>query len=194
MRREFKLSVFDHNLLSEARAADMAEYFVGALDTPKDEKFLRIRGRYYRTWVAIGASMGFDPDTIVTIRINDVLSRHFSAEPVADPMIMEDIGDGFASGSDRVPVAGVVTPFVPKAFDSSPGDNIKPLENARNVEAIKMCEGVLQRLKAGDSVAFAYVEVMRGHNVATGYSGGTTYHLLNSGAARLAHRIAASED
>lgn len=71
---------------------------------------------------------------------------------------------------------------------------IQTIEVVKNGEAISMCEAVLERLRSGESVAFGFVEVRRGRTVGTGWSRSEVYHLLNSGAARLAHRLASSED
>ncbi len=59
-----------------------------------------------------------------------------------------------------------------------------------NKDAIEMIEGLLERLKAGESVAVAFVEVFRDRSVAHAWSDSASYHLLNSGAAGLAARIA----
>lgn len=64
----------------------------------------------------------------------------------------------------------------------------------KNDEAIAMCEIVLERLRTGESVAFGFVEVTRERTVTIGWARSEVYHLLNSGAARLACRIAAEND
>lgn len=56
--------------------------------------------------------------------------------------------------------------------------------------AIEMVEGLLERLRSGEAVAVALVEVKADGFVATGYSKSRHYHHLNSGAATLAHRLA----
>lgn len=63
-----------------------------------------------------------------------------------------------------------------------------------NPDAIALVEGLLARLRSGEAVAVAFVEVCRGQLVATEYDCGREYHALNSGAARLAHRLASVED
>lgn len=68
--------------------------------------------------------------------------------------------------------------------------NLAKIDIPKNQDAIELCEGVLERLRSGESVAFGFVEVLRGHRVVTGWSKSEVYHLLNSGAARLANRIA----
>jgi hypothetical protein len=57
-------------------------------------------------------------------------------------------------------------------------------------EAIELVDGVLARLKSGESVAAAIVEVKPGGLVAQGWSGGPYHHELSSGAATLAWRLA----
>jgi hypothetical protein len=65
--------------------------------------------------------------------------------------------------------------------------------NEINEVAVQEVEGLLERLKSGDSTAVGVVEVKRGNYVATFYVAGRHYHELNSGAARLANRIAREE-
>lgn len=60
----------------------------------------------------------------------------------------------------------------------------------RNDDAIQLVEGLLERLRSGEALAVAIVEVQKGGNVATAFSKGLHYHALNSGAARLAARLA----
>lgn len=60
----------------------------------------------------------------------------------------------------------------------------------RNEDAIQLVEGVLERLRSGEVLAVAVVEVQKGGNVATAFSKATHYHALNSGAARLAAQLA----
>lgn len=62
-----------------------------------------------------------------------------------------------------------------------------------NDDAIALVEGLLERLKAGEAVSVAVVEVLKSKTVATAWSDSPdgNYHLLNSGVARLAHRLAA---
>lgn len=71
------------------------------------------------------------------------------------------------------------------------GTLLRVLPPARmpNRDAIDMVEGLLSRLKAGDSVAVAFVDVKPGGYVATAWACGGHYHALNSGAAILAARL-----
>lgn len=61
-----------------------------------------------------------------------------------------------------------------------------------NADALKLVEDVAGRLRSGESIAVALVEVRKGREVATAWSQSPdgSYHLLNSGAARLAARLA----
>jgi len=61
-----------------------------------------------------------------------------------------------------------------------------------NTEALKLVEDVAERLRSGESIAVALIEVRKGRTVATAWSQPPdgAYHLLNSGAARLAARLA----
>lgn len=61
---------------------------------------------------------------------------------------------------------------------------------AINQEAIDLVEDVLARLRCGESLAVGIVEVRRGRTVATAFSFADCYHETNSGAARLAARLA----
>lgn len=63
-----------------------------------------------------------------------------------------------------------------------------------NDDAVHLIEDVLERLRRGESIAVAVVEVMKAGNVATAYCKSQSYHHLNSGAARLAARLASAED
>jgi hypothetical protein len=65
-----------------------------------------------------------------------------------------------------------------------------------NEDAADMLRQLLARVESGEALAIAVVEVMRGGGVATGYSNSRSgnYHALNSGAARLANRLAAVAD
>lgn len=53
---------------------------------------------------------------------------------------------------------------------------------------------LLERAKAGEILDMAYVIALRGRNVQCGVSTGSEYHLINSGAARLAAKLAAMDD
>lgn len=61
-------------------------------------------------------------------------------------------------------------------------------------DIIDLLEEALERAKAGESVGIGIIEVRVGRTVATALSYTDCYHLLMSGAARLAHRLAAQED
>ncbi|MGE0751850.1 MAG: hypothetical protein AB7F39_06685 [Variibacter sp.] len=62
-----------------------------------------------------------------------------------------------------------------------------------NMDAIKLAEEALHRLKSGRSCALAVVLVDEDGCVTAAWSRSTSYHQLNSGAARLAARIALQE-
>lgn len=71
--------------------------------------------------------------------------------------------------------------------------NIVPLvavTDVVNSDAIELVEEVLSHLRSGEAVAVAIVEVLKAGNVATSYCASQSYHQLNSGAARLAARLA----
>lgn len=60
---------------------------------------------------------------------------------------------------------------------------------------IDAAERLMAKIKAGEVIGMALVEVRRGGDVATFYSQSTAcYHALNSGCARLADRIARDYD
>lgn len=60
---------------------------------------------------------------------------------------------------------------------------------------VSRVEGLFERVASGEVTGIAVVEVMRGGVVATWYdAAGGGYHYLNSGCARLAHRIAGEVD
>jgi len=69
-------------------------------------------------------------------------------------------------------------------------------EREVNGDAAEMLRALLGRIESGEAIAVAFVEVKRAGVVATGYSNSRNgcYHALNSGAARLAHRLAAVSD
>lgn len=69
-------------------------------------------------------------------------------------------------------------------------------EREVNGDAAELLRGLLARIESGETVAIAFVEVQRAGMVSTAYSNSRTgcYHALNSGAARLAHRLAAVGD
>lgn len=58
-------------------------------------------------------------------------------------------------------------------------------------EVIEFLEAALERARSGDIIGVALVEVSKGRDVAFDHVG-ESYHLLNSGAARLAARLAIS--
>lgn len=55
---------------------------------------------------------------------------------------------------------------------------------------IAALEGLLERAKEGKALAVGFIEVCDNGDVCTFYSKGRSYHQLNSGAARLAARLA----
>ena len=69
-------------------------------------------------------------------------------------------------------------------------------EREVNEDAAEMLRSLLARVESGEVVAVAIVEVKRAGVVATGFSNSRSghYHALNSGAARLANRLAAIAD
>ena len=98
---------------------------------------------------------------------------------------------------DRLPVgARFWTPSPPlhgSALRSHGGPflSIIPFPSAStNSDAIALIEGTLERLRSGETVAVAVVEVLADGAVVTHYSESEYYHQLNSGAARLAARLA----
>lgn len=72
----------------------------------------------------------------------------------------------------------------------------KVLPTPPNQDAIQVLEGILERLRSGESLAIAYVEVRQMGSVATGWADHPTgrYHFLCSGAARLLSRLAEVSD
>jgi hypothetical protein len=71
---------------------------------------------------------------------------------------------------------------------------LKKIEHEVNDDAIKLAEGLLERLRSGEAIACAFVEVKRAGWVATAYSKSNSYHHLLSGACRLQNRIASEPD
>ena len=59
-----------------------------------------------------------------------------------------------------------------------------------NQDALEMAEALVERIKSGLCIDLAVVEVHSDGGVMTGYSAGSEYHRLTSGAARLAARLA----
>lgn len=74
------------------------------------------------------------------------------------------------------------------------GGDVAPVAGEINAHAIELCEQLLERLKSGAAVAAAFVEVGANRGVATAWSQSMHYHSLNSGAARLANRLASVVD
>lgn len=74
--------------------------------------------------------------------------------------------------------------------------HLRQVELYRNQQAIDACKQLLARLENGEAVAAAFIEVGRAGEVATAWfnSDDGCYHSLNSGAARLASRIAGVAD
>lgn len=77
-----------------------------------------------------------------------------------------------------------VTPFAPKAQAT-----VHEIAAVPDGDLIAFVEELLERVKSGETVGLAIVEADRARNVSCGWSGGS-YHLINSGAARLAHKMA----
>lgn len=71
---------------------------------------------------------------------------------------------------------------------------LKPESKASTKHVIEVLEDCLARAREGEILAVAVVEVRRGRAVASHWTQGDHYHLLHSGAQRLAHRLAADED
>ncbi len=74
------------------------------------------------------------------------------------------------------------------------GSNVVTLATDRNAtvnaDAIELIEGTLERLKSGEVVAVAVVEVLREAGVANHYSQSDRYFELMAGVARLQARLA----
>jgi hypothetical protein len=70
------------------------------------------------------------------------------------------------------------------------------VQDKPNAEAITMIENLLERLKSGDTIAVAFVEVAKRRTVSIWAPAAPDgcYHCLNSGAARLAMRITQAWD
>lgn len=66
-----------------------------------------------------------------------------------------------------------------------------PKPKSVNKDAQQMVEDLLERVKSGETVDVAVVEVTNKGTVATAWSGAGFRHMLNSGAAVLAQRLAA---
>lgn len=68
---------------------------------------------------------------------------------------------------------------------------IRALLDETSHEAVEIIEELLGRLKSGQSIAVAFIEVKKGGIVATCFStDNDCFHQLNSGAASLANRLA----
>jgi len=59
-----------------------------------------------------------------------------------------------------------------------------------NESALNLVEETLARIKSGEVISVAIVEVRKSRMVATCVSKGAAYHEMNSGAARLAAQLA----
>ena len=59
---------------------------------------------------------------------------------------------------------------------------------------VNLLEDVLRMAKDGDITAVAIVLVHRGRKTSGAWTSGADYHLLNSGAARLATKLAMDDD
>lgn len=61
-----------------------------------------------------------------------------------------------------------------------------------NEDAVSLLEETLARVRSGETISIGIVETHRNRGVSTTYTSppGGSYHLLNSGAARLAARLA----
>lgn len=69
---------------------------------------------------------------------------------------------------------------------------LKKVDLYVNEEAVRGVEALLERLRSGETVALALVEVRRANTVADGFFNSEMghYHLLMSGSARLHARLA----
>lgn len=76
------------------------------------------------------------------------------------------------------------------------GEPIRLVEvpNPVNEDAIGLVEEVLARLKAGETLSLAVIEVKKQRTVGIAWSVNENYHELMSGAARLQARLALMED
>jgi hypothetical protein len=72
--------------------------------------------------------------------------------------------------------------------------SLKLASNPVNDDALRLVEETLARVKAGEVVAVAIVEVRLAGSVATAFSRSECYHKLNSGCARLAVAMASIPD
>ena len=68
--------------------------------------------------------------------------------------------------------------------------NLQPVPDLVSEDALELAEQILARVRNGETVSLAVVEVRRDRSVACAWSSGDSYHRLNSGAARLANRLA----
>lgn len=70
-----------------------------------------------------------------------------------------------------------------------------PKTSRINQSALEMAQSLVERIKSGEVVTIAVVEVRADKVIAAACSDRPvgTYHLLNSGAARLAHMLAGEE-
>ena len=72
---------------------------------------------------------------------------------------------------------------------SKPKATVHEIAAAPDGDLVAFVEDLLARVKSGETIGLAIVEADRARNVSCGWSGGS-YHLINSGAARLAHKMA----
>lgn len=70
---------------------------------------------------------------------------------------------------------------------------LRPVETVINTECLELLEESISRVRAGETTSLAIVEVQKGGNVATCFHCSGQYHQLNSGAARLAARLASEQ-
>lgn len=74
-----------------------------------------------------------------------------------------------------------------------PNDNVQTLTLAKPApdnEVVDMLEKSLARAREGEVIGLAIIEVNRAGVVSNAYTHHKNYHSLNSGAARLAYRLA----
>lgn len=71
--------------------------------------------------------------------------------------------------------------------------HLAPAERTADADVIRALTEMLERAQRGEIIALAAVEVNPARCATTQYICGTGYHTLNSGVARLAHRIAGEQ-
>lgn len=72
--------------------------------------------------------------------------------------------------------------------------SLTTVDNEINEDAQRLVEETLTRVKSGDVIAVALVEIRKARTVAIAVSRSSSYHELNSGAARLAAHLASMPD